>query len=198
VSYTWNASTDSTPGYVCQSDTGTTCPDASHITVSQQDNGCSNDDGYTNNEIYTLLFVQSDSTLNVGAGHHIDIAINGSISLTGNALGNHSNFNWPHFDCGTGQGGSGVEINATTVYCGANCNLGLDGVSTIRCDANAQINNPKACNDDTTATDYSQNYNATFQGSGPYEFKVEMGVTAPTGSASNNAFLYSLGTHIVP
>jgi hypothetical protein len=204
VTYTWNAANASTPGYVCHSDSGTTCPDAAHITVGQKDLGCSNDDGSTNNEVYTLLFVQSDSTLSVNSnnpgnvGHWIDIAINGSLTVTGNASGTHNNFNWPHWDCATagGQTGSGVETNMTTLYCGLYCTG--NGVSTIRCDANSKINDPKTCYDDSTATDYSANYAAPFTGSGPYYFTIAMTVNSPSGSASNSAFLYSVGTHFSP
>ncbi|HEY6290632.1 MAG TPA: hypothetical protein VI455_03595 [Terriglobia bacterium] len=203
VTYTWNAASDSTPGYVCTSDSNTTCPADTDINVSILDNGCSGDDGYTNYETYALLFVQNKAyPLSVnnndpgGVGHWIDIKINGSFLISGNQGGTHHNFNWPHFNCLAGQAKFGVETNTTTVYCGQYCTG--NGVSTIRCDANAPA---RACYDDRNASDYQDNYDAPFTGGDAttsYPFTIEINVTAPSGSASNSAFIYSLGTHIVP
>ncbi|HEY6292877.1 MAG TPA: hypothetical protein VI455_15110, partial [Terriglobia bacterium] len=79
--------------------------------IRRLDNGCSDDDGSGNYETYALLFVQNkaDEPLSVnnndtgGAGHWIDIQINGSFLINGNQGGTHHNFNWPHFNCLAGQ-----------------------------------------------------------------------------------------------
>lgn len=151
--------------------------------------------------------MQSTTQLNVTSstgpptGHYIHITINGTVSITGNSLGTHNNWNWPHFCGGNGQSNSGVEANKTTVYCGGDCSA--DGASHIECDYMnnvPQMTTSPECTDETLMQfPYNTTYNAPFTGAGPYDLQIDINVTAPAPPLStSSAYLYSLGTHIEP
>jgi hypothetical protein len=202
VTYTWNSATGNPPGYACQSNPTTLCPTADQITVSENANGCSDDDGLSGNEDHSILWVQSDSQLNVSTpGDYIAIAVNGRVSIPGS--GNHSNWNWPHFDCQSGQSLFGTEVNETDVDCGSNCTqnanmVNLSGISTIPCNANDNGTTSIYCTDYVrTPGAYNPMFNATFSGSGPYDLTIKLGVKVPS-EQSGSAFLYSLGAHLEP
>ncbi|HEY6272469.1 MAG TPA: hypothetical protein VIX19_10810 [Terriglobales bacterium] len=208
VTYTWNSTTDNPAGYVCTSNPTSLCPTASQINVSQTPTDCKADDGNTGNEEYSILWVQSDSRLNVStSGDYINIIISGTVSMP-TGTGNHNNWNWPHFDCQSqeGQTGYGIEVNETDVDCGTNCTenanmKNLGGASQIICNAsdNPGPPNPPSiyCTDYTPPGTYNPLFNATFSGAGPYDLTVKLSVKVPS-EQTGSAFLYSAGTHLNP